>query len=193
MLAIAADVTSASDCAAAVSAVTARWGGIDVLVNNAGVLQKRRFADASAEEYDFVLGANLRGSFQMTQAALPAMQRGSSVVFIASIAAQRGGGLLGGPHYAASKGGILALAKTLARELGPAGIRVHCVIPEVVETAMTEAGYPVDARASVLATIPLGRFGLPADIAKACLFLGSDLSSYVTGASIDVIGGLHIH
>jgi NAD(P)-dependent dehydrogenase (short-subunit alcohol dehydrogenase family) len=115
------------------------------------------------------------------------------VIFIASIAAQRGGGLMGGPHYAASKGGILALAKTLAREMGPTGVRVNCVNPGVIDTAMTEGGYPPERRAAVTATIPLGRFGVPDDIAKACLFLASDLSSYITGASIDVNGGQHIH
>lgn len=192
-LAIETDIASAQSCREAARSVRERWGRLDALVNNAGVVQTRRFAEVSGEDYDFVLGVNLRGAFQLTQAMLPLMDTGGSVIFIASIAAQRGGGLMGGPHYAASKGGILALAKTLAREMGPAGIRVNCVNPGVVDTAMTEGGYPPERRAAVTATIPLGRFGVPDDVAKACLFLASDLSDYVTGASIDVNGGQHIH
>ncbi len=193
VLPLQADVRSLEDCREAARQIKARWQRVDILLNNAGVVQTRRLAQVTPEDYDFVLDVNLRGALQVSQEVLPLMGRGGSIVFIASIAAQRGGGLLGGPHYAASKGGILALAKSMAREFGPAGIRVNAVNPGVVDTAMTENGYSPELRASVTATIPLGRFGVPDDIASACLFLASDLSSYVTGASIDVNGGQHIH
>ncbi|MBR1219790.1 SDR family oxidoreductase [Bradyrhizobium sp. U87765 SZCCT0131] len=187
------DVASRAACHDAAERVRAQWGRVDVLLNNAGVVQKRRVAEVSDDDYTFVLDVNLRGALHVTQELLPLMARGSSIVFIGSIAAQRGGGLLGGPHYAASKGGILALAKSLARELGPAGIRVNAVNPGVIHTAMTENAYDADLRASVTASIPLGRFGTPDDVAGACLFLASGLSGYITGAEIDVNGGQHIH
>jgi NAD(P)-dependent dehydrogenase (short-subunit alcohol dehydrogenase family) len=192
-LALKVDVRSQDACGEAASRIAAQWGQVDVLLNNAGVVQTRRIAQVTPEDYDFVLDVNLRGALQVSQEILPLMRAGGSIMFIASIAAQRGGGLMGGPHYAASKGGILALAKSMARELGPAGIRVNAVNPGVVDTAMTENGYSPELRASVTATIPLGRFGVPDDIASACLFLASDMSSYITGASIDVNGGQHIH
>lgn len=193
VLALNVDVKSQEACHEAAERILAQWGRVDVLLNNAGVVQTRLLAQVTPEDYDFVLDVNLRGALQVSQAMLPLMSRGSSIVFIASIAAQRGGGLMGGPHYAASKGGILALAKSMAREFGPSGIRVNAVNPGVVDTAMTENGYSPELRASVTATIPLGRFGAPDDIASACLFLASDLSSYITGASLDVNGGQHIH
>ena len=193
VLALGCDVRSREACRDAARRVRERWGRVDILLNNAGVVQTRRLAQVTTDDYDRVLDVNLRGAFQVSQEILPLMRAGGSIVFIASIAAQRGGGLMGGPHYAASKGGVLALAKSMARELGPSGIRVNAVNPGVVDTAMTEGGYDAALRASVTATIPLGRFGRPDDIASACLFLASDLSGYITGASIDVNGGQHIH
>lgn len=193
VLALETDIACQAACRAAADRLRGEWGRLDVLVNNAGVVQTRRFADVSPADWDFVLGVNLRGAMQVSQEMLPLMGQGGSVVFLASIAAQRGGGLMGGPHYAASKGGILALAKTMAREYGPAGIRVNSVNPGVVDTAMTAGGYPPERRRAVEETIPLGRFAVPRDIANVCLFLASDLSGYVTGAAIDVNGGQHIH
>ncbi|QRG09320.1 SDR family oxidoreductase [Xanthobacter dioxanivorans] len=192
-LPLVADVRSEAACAAAVAAVRERWGRVDVLLNNAGVVQARRTLEISRADYDFVLDVNLRGTLQMSQQVLPLMSRGSAVVCIASVAAQRGGGLMGGPHYAASKGAILALVKSMAREFGPAGVRVNAVNPGVIMTGMTAGGYDDALREKVVATIPLGRFGTPGDVASACLFLASDLSAYITGAAIDVNGGLHIH
>jgi NAD(P)-dependent dehydrogenase (short-subunit alcohol dehydrogenase family) len=192
-LPIVADVRFEAECESALAQVKARWGGVDILVNNAGVIQARRTLAISREDYDFVMDVNLRGVLQMSQQALAVMSAGSSIVCIASIAAQRGGGLMGGPHYAASKGGVLALVKSMAREFGPAGIRVNAVNPGVIRTGMTAGAYDGEVREKVISTIPLGRFGEPDDVASACLFLASDLSAYITGAAIDVNGGLHIH
>lgn len=192
VLPVVADVSDGKACAAAVAVVRERWGRVDVLLNNAGVVQTRRTLEISRADYDYVLDVNLRGTLQMSQQVLPLMGRGSAIVCIASIAAQRGGGLTGGPHYAASKGAVLALVKSMAREFGPAGIRVNAVNPGVIQTPMTAPHVEV-LREKVMDSIPLGRFGTVEDVASACLFLASDLSAYVTGSTVDVNGGLHIH
>nr|WP_108459695.1 SDR family NAD(P)-dependent oxidoreductase [Devosia naphthalenivorans] len=191
--AIACDVRDNARCGEAVDEVVARWGHIDALVNNAGVVQKRALLEISEDDLSFVLDTNLKGAFYMNQAAIPHMQSGSAIVTIASIAAQRGGGLMGGAHYAASKGGLTALARTMARELGGRGIRSNIVNPGVIHSPMTENGYSDEARKAVCDSTLLGRFGEAKEVAGACLFLVSSLSSYITGASIDVNGGMHIH
>ncbi len=187
------DVSSAEDCRLAVEAVTQAWGRVDVLVNNAGITQARRTIAITDEDYDRVVGVNLRGTLRMSQATIPHMGKGSAIVCIASIAAQRGGGFMGGPHYAAAKGGVAALSKAMARDLAQDGIRVNAINPGVIATPMTENGYDADRRQAVTATIPLGRFGRPEDVAGACLFLASDLADYITGAEVDVNGGIHMH
>jgi NAD(P)-dependent dehydrogenase (short-subunit alcohol dehydrogenase family) len=112
---------------------------------------------------------------------------------VASVAAQRGGGLVGGAHYAASKGGVISLTRAIAREFGPRGIRANVICPSMVETSMLDGNLTPDKFEEIVAGIPLKRAGRPSDIAGACLFLASDLSAYVTGATIDVNGGSHIH
>ncbi len=192
-LGLGCDVSIAAQCRAAVAAVVKAWGRVDILVNNAGITQARRTIAITEEDYDRVMGVNLRGVLRMSQAAIPHMSRGAAIVSIASIAAQRGGGFMGGPHYAASKGGVQSLSKAMARDLGPDGIRSNAVNPGVIATPMTENGYDAERRRSVTETIPLGRFGQPEDVAGACLFLASDLAGYVTGAEVDVNGGIHMH
>ncbi len=189
------DVTDVSACAAAVRAAVERFGRLDVLVNSAGIVQTRRLLEISPQDLQAVLDVNLRGTLQMSQAVVPAMTDagGGSIICIASIAAQRGGGLMGGPHYAASKGGVLGLVKAMARELGPRGIRVNAVNPGVIMTGMNRGAFSDEQQGTMLANIPLGRFGTPADVAGACLFLASGLSGYLTGSEIDVNGGMHIH
>jgi len=190
---IAADVRSVEACVLAVKKVCTLWGKPHILVNNAGVVQARKTKDISSQDYDLVLDVNLRGTLQMSQAVIPVFLAGSSIICIASVSGQRGAGLMGGPHYAASKGGVLALMKSMARELGPDGIRVNAVNPGVILTSMTIDAYDDAAKSQVTSTIPLGRFGMPKDVAGACLFLGSDFSSYMTGASLDVNGGMHMY
>ena len=131
----------------------------------------------------------------MSQAALPAMvkQGAGSIVCISSVSAQRGGGIFGGPHYSAAKGGVLSLARAMAREFGPAGVRVNSVTPGLIQTDITAGKLSDEMKADILKGIPLNRLGEASDVAKACLFLASDLSSYVTGATLDVNGGMLIH
>ncbi len=189
------DVTDRGACDAAVRAALDAFGHVDALVNSAGIVQTRRLLEVSPGDLDAILDVNLRGTLQMCQAVVPAMMEvgAGSIVCIASVAAQRGGGLMGGPHYAASKGGVLGLVKAMARELGPRRIRVNAINPGVVMTGMNRGAFSEEQQAGILATIPLGRFGSPADVAGACLFLSSDLSAYITGTETDVNGGLLIH
>ena len=112
---------------------------------------------------------------------------------IESITAQRGGGVLGGPHYAAAKGGVQTLAKAMPRELATDNIRINAIAPGVVDTELMIGKLTEPMKNAALAAIPMGRFALPSEIANACLFLASDMSSYVTGAVLDINGGLYVH
>jgi len=192
---IVCDVADRESCAAAVDAALAAFGRIDILVNNAGIVRGTRVMDITLQEYDMVMDVNLRGNFHMAQAVIPAMRAAGSgaIVCISSIAGQVGGGLFGSSHYAASKGGIFSLAKALARELAPEGIRVNAVAPGVIDNDFTHGDMTAEIKADIATRVPMRRLGRSGDIANACLFLASDLSSYVTGAVIDVNGGLHIH
>jgi NAD(P)-dependent dehydrogenase (short-subunit alcohol dehydrogenase family) len=120
-------------------------------------------------------------------------RRSGSIACMSSVSAQRGGGIFGGPHYSAAKAGVLGLAKNMARELGPDGIRVNCVTPGLIATDITGGKLNDEMRRDILKGIPLNRLGRPEDVAGICLFLASDLSAYVTGAVIDVNGGMLIH
>ena len=116
-----------------------------------------------------------------------------SIVCISSVSAQRGGGIFGGPHYSAAKAGVLGLARAMARELGPDNVRVNCITPGLIQTDITAGKLTDDMTANILAGIPMNRLGDAIDIARAALFLGSDLSSYSTGITLDVNGGMLIH
>lgn len=188
-----ADVRDRNALESVAEKVRQTYGYIDIIVNNAGVAQSRKLADISHEDWQLTLDVNLYGMLNVVQVLMPEMRKGGSIICIASIAAQRGGGLLGGPHYAASKGGVLALVKSMARELGPAEIRVNAVNPGVIITSMNKTAFDEQTQQAMLKTVPLARFGKPADVAGVCTFLASDLSAYVTGASIDVNGGMHMH
>lgn len=194
-LGVTCDVRDRARCADTANEIAELFGGIDILVNNAGITQPIRLLDIGPDNYDAVLDVNLRGTLYASQAAIPHMKAagGGSIICISSVSAQRGGGIFGGPHYSASKAGVLGLVKAMARELGPDGIRVNAVAPSLVDTDIT-SGVMTDAqRQELAAAVPLGRIGQADDVAGACLFLASDLASYVTGATIDVNGGSHMH
>lgn len=189
------DITSAEDCARIVAEATARHGHVDSVVNCAGIVESRGTLDIDVASLDAILGVNLKGAFILNQAFVKqfATQGFGSIVNVASVAAQRGGGLVGGSHYAASKGGMISLTRSLAREFGPKGVRANVVCPSMTETGMLDSTVSTEMHKRVVADIPLRRAGRAIDIAGACLFLASDLSAYVTGATIDVNGGSHIH
>jgi len=191
---LACDVTDREACLAAAGEVLAAFGAADILVNNAGITQPIKFLDIAPENYAAVMDVSLRGTLYLSQAFIPSMRlRGGSIICMSSVSAQRGGGIFGGPHYSAAKAGVLGLAKAMAREFGPDGIRVNAITPGLIQTDIT-AGKLTDAmRADILKGIPLNRLGDAADVAGVCLFLASDLSSYLTGTAIDVNGGMLIH
>lgn len=192
---LACDVTDRAACTAAVDEIVARLGRIDVLVNNAGITQPLKIMEIGPEHYDAVTDVNLRGTLYMSQAVIPAMrQQGSgAIVCMSSVSAQRGGGIFGGPHYSAAKAGVLGLQKAMARELGPDGVRVNAVTPGLIQTDITGGKLTPELKVEIAKGIPLGRLGVADDVANACLFLASDLSTYITGAVIDVNGGMLIH
>lgn len=192
---VACNVTDKAACDAAIAAVLAKFGRVDVLINNAGITQPIKTLDITPTNYEAVTDVSLRGTLYMSQAALPAMvkQGAGSIVCISSVSAQRGGGIFGGPHYSAAKGGVLSLARAMAREFGPAGVRVNNVTPGLIQTDITAGKLTDEMKLDILKGIPLNRLGDAADVAKACLFLASDLASYVTGATLDVNGGMLIH
>jgi NAD(P)-dependent dehydrogenase (short-subunit alcohol dehydrogenase family) len=192
---IVCNIASRQECAAAAEAVVRDLGQIDALVHCAGIIRSGDFRQISEKEFDDVIAVNLTGAFNVAFAFSPAMAANGtgSIVNVASVAAQRGGGLVGGAHYAASKGGVLSLTKSLARELGPSGVRANAVCPSLIETDFVTNAVSGDRIRELTAGLPLGRPGRPDEVASACLFLASDLSSYVTGATLDVNGGGHIH
>ena len=194
-LGLACDVRDEAACQAVVGAVLDRLGRVDVLVNNAGVSQSQRLLDSTQQDYDLVMNTSVRGSFNMSRAVVPHMkaQRRGAIVCMGSVAAQRGGGILGGPHYSAAKGALQSLAKAMARELAPDGVRVNAVAPGMVDTDLLVGKIDDDGKRRVAEGVPLGRLASAQDIANACLFLASDQSAYITGLVLDVSGGLHIH
>jgi NAD(P)-dependent dehydrogenase (short-subunit alcohol dehydrogenase family) len=191
----ACDVRDESACQRVVNQIIERWGRVDVLINNAGVSQSQRLMDSTQADYELVMDVSVRGSFNMSRAVVPHMRsrRSGSIVCMGSVAAQRGGGILGGPHYSAAKGGLQSLAKAMARELAPDGIRVNAVAPGMVDTDLLIGKIDEAGKRRVADTVPLGRLASAQDIANACLFLACGQSAYITGVVLDVSGGLHIH
>jgi NAD(P)-dependent dehydrogenase (short-subunit alcohol dehydrogenase family) len=189
------NVADLASCQQASREVLAAFGKTDVLLANAGITQPLRFMEISPENWARVMDVNLSGVFYLSQAFVPHMRerKRGSIVCMSSVSAQRGGGIFGGPHYSAAKSGVLGLAKAMARELGADGIRVNCVTPGLIQTDITGGKLTDELRAEIRKGIPLDRLGNAEDVAGAYLFLASDLSSYITGAVIDVNGGMHIH
>ncbi|CAN5134621.1 glucose 1-dehydrogenase [soil metagenome] len=195
-LAIGCDITDKARCDAAIAAAIDRFGTVDSLIHCAGIVGSQDILDISEEAFSTMIAVNLQGTLNICQSILPEFLkhgRGGTIVTVASLAAQRGGGLVGGGHYAASKGGMISLTRTIAREFGPRGIRANIVSPAMIDTGMLDGNMAEEQVSEIVKTIPLRRTGHAADVAGACLFLASELSAYVTGATIDVNGGLHIH
>jgi len=192
---LACNVTDRAACEAAAAALVAKWGRIDVLVNNAGITQPLKIMDISPANYEAVTDVSLRGTLYMSQAVIPTMraQKSGSIVNLSSVSAQRGGGIFGGPHYSAAKAGVLGLTKAMARELAPDNVRSNAICPGFIATDITAGKLTPEMKAQVLAGIPMGRAGEASDVAGCALFLASDLAAYVTGSEVDVNGGSLIH
>jgi NAD(P)-dependent dehydrogenase (short-subunit alcohol dehydrogenase family) len=180
---------------AAVAQILAKYGRIDILMNNAGITQPRKTVEISESDYDAVMDVSLRGTLLVSQAVIPTMQKqqSGSIMSISSVSAQRGGGILGGPHYSAAKAGVLGLTRAMARELGPDNIRVNAITPGLIATDISKGKLTEEQKDSIRQQIPLNRLGAAYDVAGACVFLASDLSAYCTGITLDVNGGMLIH
>lgn len=194
-LGLVCDVTDPEVCRRATSTAIDRFGAIDILINNAGITQPVKFMDIDQASWRRIIDVNLTGILNLSQAVVPLMRerKAGSIACMSSVSAQRGGGIFGGPHYSAAKAGVLGLAKAMARELGPDNIRVNCVTPGLIQTDITGGKLTDEMKADIIKGIPLGRLGTAEDVARIYLFLASDLSSYTTGAVIDVNGGMLIH
>lgn len=167
------------------------FGKIDILVNNAGITKDGLMMRMSEGQWDAVINVNLKSAFNFIHAVLPIMmrQKSGSIINMASVVGVHGNA--GQSNYAASKAGLIALAKSIAQEVGSRGIRANAIAPGFIETAMT-AALPDNVREEWVKKIPLRRGGKPEDIAEVAVFLASDMSSYVTGQVIQVDGGMNM-
>jgi len=183
------DVSNGDAVNETVKAVEKDFAQIDVLVNNAGITKDGLLMRMSEEDWDAVLNVNLKGVFLFTKAAMRGMmkKRTGSIVNIASIIGLIGNA--GQANYAASKGGVIAFTKTVARELASRNVRCNAVAPGFIRTAMTDA-LPEDVQEKMLTNIPLNKFGTPEDVADVVAFLAGDASGYVTGQVISTCGGM---
>ncbi len=186
----ASNAASFDETQAVVAEVLADFGRIDILVNNAGITKDGLAMRMTEAQWDAVIAVNLKSAFNFIHAVLPSMarQREGSIINMASIAGQMGNP--GQINYASSKAGLIAMAKSVAKEMGTRGIRANAIAPGFIISEMTNA-LPESVREEYLRNIPLRRGGTPEDIANAALFLASDLSSYVTGQVVAVNGGLY--
>jgi NAD(P)-dependent dehydrogenase (short-subunit alcohol dehydrogenase family) len=188
--AVEADVSKPAEARRVVEEAVRQYGRLDVLVASHGVFHGTRLDEMTSDEWDRVQAVNLRGVFLVAQAALTEMlpRRAGRIVTIASLAGQAGG-LFAGAAYSASKGGVIALTKSIARFAGPHGITANCVCPGIIDTPLT-AAWPTSTREVFAAQTPLGRLGRPEEVAAIVVVLASDAASFVHGAHIDVNGGL---
>lgn len=187
------DVSSRSEVDSVFGETVARFGRLDILVNNAGIFSVKPALELSEEEWDRTLSVNLKGEFLCAQRAAPEMAKNNwgRIINISSIASgQVGTGFAGAAHYTASKGGILGMTATLAAEWAPLGITVNAIAPGAIDTPMVSAAqFPEGSMSAMIGRIPLKRLGKPEEIAAAVVFLASEESSYVTGATFYVDGG----
>ena len=166
------------------------FGSVDILVNNAGITKDGLMLRMTEQQWDAVIGVNLKSAFNFIHAVIPVMmrQRGGSIINMASVVGVHGNA--GQANYAASKAGMIALAKSVAQEMGPKGIRANAIAPGFIDTAMTQE-LSEEVRKEWMNQIPLRRGGTVEDVANCALYLASDLSSYVSGQVIQVDGGMN--
>ncbi len=188
-MALAVDVSSRAQVQKAAAEVVGQWGRVDILVNNAGICRTGSIEEIPEQEWDLVLGVNLKGTFLCSQAVMGGMKKQGSgkIINLGSISGKLGG-IVAGAHYSASKAAIMCFTKSLARELAPYGVNVNGIAPGVVETDMSMALAGGDY-SSYVASIPLGRVGSVRETARVVVFLASDDASYLAGEIIAVNGG----
>ncbi|MFN0060214.1 MAG: 3-oxoacyl-[acyl-carrier-protein] reductase [Planctomycetota bacterium] len=188
-LAFAVDVANESSVTEVFGALVEKLGGVDVLINNAGVTRDKLVMQMKMDDWESVIAANLRGCFLCSRAVLRSMlkQRAGRIINVTSVIGLTGNA--GQANYAASKAGIIGYTKSLAKELASRSITVNAIAPGMIDTDMTRA-LPEAARAQILSQIPLGRLGTGDDVAAAAMFLASDAASYITGEVLRVDGGM---
>ncbi|MBC7860165.1 MAG: 3-oxoacyl-ACP reductase FabG [Burkholderiaceae bacterium] len=186
------NVTDAARCAAVVEEVQKTYGGLSILVNNAGITQDQLAMRMKDEEWDSVIATNLSAVGRLARAVLRGMMKAKAgrIINITSVVASSGNP--GQMNYAAAKAGVEGMSRALAREIGSRNITVNCVAPGFIDTDMTKT-LGADQHASLLTQIPLGRLGAPEDIAAACAFLASPQAAYITGSTLHVNGGMYMN
>lgn len=187
-LGVSCDVTKLDQCEAVVKAAMEKFGKIDILVNNAGITKDNLLMRMSEADWDVVMDVNLKGAFNFIKASIRPMMKAhyGRIINIASVIGQEGNA--GQANYSASKGGLISMTKSVAREFASRSITANAVAPGFIKTRMTEV-IPEEMKAKLIEKILLGRMGEPADVARAVLFLSSDEASYITGHVLNVNGG----
>lgn len=190
---VAGNICDKASVDALIADVMARYGRIDVLVNNAGISQKVTVADMTMADIQRIFNVNMFGLFQITQAVCEVMkkQHYGRIVHLSSVSGKRGGGVFGGAHYSASKAAVLGFSKNLAREVSQYGITTNCVCPGLINTEIWKS-MPKEQADAVIAGIPMGRPGETQEVADTIVFLASKEASYITGEEIDINGGSHM-
>jgi NAD(P)-dependent dehydrogenase (short-subunit alcohol dehydrogenase family) len=186
----AVDVTDVNSVASMVQLTMDTFGRLDILVNNAGIMYRTRFMDIPEKEWEEVIKVNLTGPFICTQAVVPLMKdRGFGRIVNISSSAGRSVSTLGGAHYTSSKAGLLGLTRAVAKEVAPFGITVNAICPGLIETRMAVDTTTPEEMQRFLDSFPINRLGTPEEIGDLVVFLCSEKSAYITGASIDINGG----
>ena len=186
--AVKCDVTQAADVDTLASTAVERFGGLDIMVNNAGITRDATMRKMTEEQFDQVIAVHLKGTWNGIRSAAAIMRENKrgAIVNMSSLSGKVG--LVGQTNYSAAKAGIIGMTKAAAKELAHLGVRVNAIAPGLIRSAMTEA-MPQHIWDQKIAEVPMGRAGEPAEVAKVALFLASDLSSYMTGTVLEVTGG----
>ena len=188
-LVIDCDVTSPEQVESMMKAIASRFGGLDILVNNSGIIRDRTIKKMTLEEFESVLRVNLAGTFNVTQKAAAILRNGGRVINMSSVSGQLG--LFGQANYSSSKAAIIALTKVSARELARQQVTVNAIAPGFIDAGMSK-GMPEEVTQNFIKQIPLARLGLASEIVDAALFLASPMASYITGHVLNVNGGFHM-
>jgi 3-oxoacyl-[acyl-carrier protein] reductase len=190
-VAVRCDVTQSSEVEALINTAVERFGGLDIMVNNAGITRDATMRKMTEEDFDKVISVHLKGTWNGTRLAAAIMRENKRGVIVNMSSISGKVGMVGQTNYSAAKAGIVGMTKAASKELAHLGVRVNAIQPGLIRSAMTEA-MPQRIWDSKVAEVPMGRAGEPDEVAKVALFLASDLSSYMTGTVLEVTGGRHL-
>jgi 3-oxoacyl-[acyl-carrier protein] reductase len=190
-IAVRCDVTRSSDVEALIQTAVERFGGLDIMVNNAGITRDATMRKMTEEQFDQVINVHLKGTWNGTRLAAAIMRENKRGAIINMSSVSGKVGMVGQTNYSAAKAGIVGMTKAAAKELAYLGVRVNAIAPGLIRSAMTEA-MPQRIWDSKVAEVPMGRAGEPSEVASVALFLASDLSSYMTGTVMEITGGRHL-